>query len=274
MTLPTGLIGVIRCILSELVELLRLIKFLFFRGSHKNSGKKDGDSLGDNKFSFQSIFLRILLWVGVIVLIVWIVRQFRQWSKKNPVDILSSSSSPISSRGILDHFLYLFLTRHPSSVGYTPPPASPPPPPPSSSSSSLSSIPPIPKEEKLSKGERACKEYVEEYFGKSFTRCRPDFMQNPVTKENLELDLYNEELKLAIEYNGRQHYEYVPFMHTTKESFYSQQYRDLIKQDLCKKNGIELIIVPYKIPDSEIPRFMENEITKIGKNIKNIELPI
>lgn len=251
----TGMIGVIRCILSELVELLRLIKLLFFRRSHENTGGED------KKVSFPSTFLRLLLWVGVIVLIVWIVQRFRRWIKKNPEEnVLSSSTSPISSRGILDHFLYLFLTRHPSSVGYTPPPPSP------SLSSSPSSTSTTPKEEKLSKGERACKEYVEEYFGKSFTRCRPDFMQNPVTKENLELDLYNEELKLAIEYNGRQHYEYVPFMHTTKESFYSQQYRDLIKQDLCKKNGIELIIVPYKIPDSEIPRFMENEITKIGKN--------
>ena len=99
-------------------------------------------------------------------------------------------------------------------------------------------------------GEAECKRIAEAYFQKPFVKARPDALRNPVTGENLELDLYNAELKLAIEYNGRQHYEHVPHFHgPTKEKFYNQKYRDLLKQQMCEKAGIHLITVPYSCTD-------------------------
>lgn len=117
----------------------------------------------------------------------------------------------------------------------------------------------------MSKGESKCKEFIEFFFQQPFEKCRPQFLQNPVTKENLELDLYNTDLKLAIEYNGSQHYHYNSFMHgNSKDRFYNQQYRDLIKHDLCKKNGIQLIVVPYTVPESGIAGFIFEELKKLG----------
>lgn len=116
-----------------------------------------------------------------------------------------------------------------------------------------------------SKGEISCKQFIEFYFQKPFVKVRPDFLKNPVTQENLELDLYNEELHLAVEYNGSQHYQYNSFMHKqSRDRFQNQQYRDLIKRDLCKKAGITLVIVPYTIEQDDIPAFLFEEFQRIG----------
>lgn len=116
-----------------------------------------------------------------------------------------------------------------------------------------------------SKGEQMCKNFVEFYFQKPFDKTRPDFLKNPVTGENLELDLYNPDLKLAIEYNGSQHYHYNSFMHkNSRDKFQNQQYRDLIKQDLCRKAEITLVIVPYTVPHEQIGGFLLEEFKRLG----------
>jgi hypothetical protein len=118
-----------------------------------------------------------------------------------------------------------------------------------------------------SKGEHMCKSFCEFYFQKPFNKTRPDFLKNPVTGENLELDLYNEELKLAIEYNGAQHYHYNSFMHkNSRDKFQNQQYRDLIKKDLCGKADITLVVVPYTIPHDKIGEFLLEEFKRLGHN--------
>jgi len=118
---------------------------------------------------------------------------------------------------------------------------------------------------KESKGEKKCREFLEYLFGKPFVNCRPEFMINPVTNQPLELDCYNEELKLAIEYQGQQHYTFNKMMHqNSKHCFQNQQYRDHIKRDLCKQNGIQLVEVPYNIPEEKIPDFLYLELKKLG----------
>lgn len=116
-----------------------------------------------------------------------------------------------------------------------------------------------------SRGEASCKEFIEFYFQKPFAKIRPDFLKNPVTGENLELDMYNEDLRVAIEYNGSQHYHYNPFMHgNSKDKFRNQQYRDMLKKDMCQKNNIVLITVPYTVSEEEIGPFLFEELKKHG----------
>ena len=115
---------------------------------------------------------------------------------------------------------------------------------------------------KDSKGEIACREYLQNRFQLPFPKCRPKFMFNSVTGSNLELDMFNKELRIACEYNGRQHYEYVPYLHgNNKENFYAQKYRDNMKREICQKLGIFLIEVPYTVKEDEIPDFVENELS-------------
>jgi hypothetical protein len=266
--------GIVRCLVQEFLELMRLLKLLF--PVKRNKNKIETESSNVSLFPLFPLLIRLFLFAFLIFIGWWIYHKIRTFWLSFPTfspcsPSSSSSSLPTdSANGIFNHFLYLFLTRHPSSIAYSSPPP-PPPPSPSIIPSALPLSSETTTTTKCSKGEKACKEYVEEYFGKPFRKVRPDFMQNPVTKDNLELDCYNEELKLAIEYNGRQHYEYTPFMHSTRETFYAQQYRDLIKQELCRKNNIHLITVPYKIPESDIPAFLENELTQLNFRKREVQ---
>lgn len=113
-----------------------------------------------------------------------------------------------------------------------------------------------------SKGEIECRRVLEKIFNKPFNKARPNFLNNPVTggNFNLELDCYNEELKIAVEYNGVQHYKYVPYFHKNKEAFLNQKYRDDMKRRICKEKRIILIEVPYSVKVENIEMFIKNEL--------------
>lgn len=117
---------------------------------------------------------------------------------------------------------------------------------------------------KESKGETICRRYLEQRFNKPFPKIRPDFLRNPVTggDYNLELDCYNNELKLAVEYNGVQHYKFSPYFHRNKEAFLNQKYRDEMKRVKCRDAGIYLIEVPYSVPHESIENFLDDELKK------------
>jgi len=106
------------------------------------------------------------------------------------------------------------------------------------------------KSAKKSKGELLCKKAIEEIYGVPFYCVRPDFLKNPETGRNLELDLYNDDLKIAVEYNGIGHYVYPNPFHKTKEDFLNQVRRDQFKIETCDQNGIYLISVPYNVPNN------------------------
>jgi hypothetical protein len=115
-----------------------------------------------------------------------------------------------------------------------------------------------------SNGERECRRVLESLFGKEFPKIRPSFLRNEVTGRNLELDCSNESLKLAVEYQGRQHSVYDAYVHKNKEAFWNQQYRDQIKQRLCKENGWTVIEVPHTVPNEQIEMFLRSELRKHG----------
>jgi hypothetical protein len=102
-----------------------------------------------------------------------------------------------------------------------------------------------------SAGEQRVRLFLERYFKLPFNKVRPDFLENTVTGHNLELDCYNDDLKLAVEYNGRQHYEFTPRFQANKEAFYNQRYRDELKKIWCREHGITLLTVPYTEKDIE-----------------------
>jgi hypothetical protein len=122
--------------------------------------------------------------------------------------------------------------------------------------------PPVRKD---SAGEIRSRAFLESYFGKTFPKSRPDFMVNPVTgsRYNLELDCYNPELRLAVEYNGAQHYNYIPFFHKNKEAFYNQKYRDELKRIRCKELGIVLIEIPYT-KEKQLEAFLREQLQANG----------
>ena len=119
---------------------------------------------------------------------------------------------------------------------------------------------------KDSRGEVECRRVLEKIFKKEFRKSRPKFLNNPVTggRYNLEIDCYNDELRLGLEYNGRQHYEFISFFHKNKEDFLNQKYRDVIKKNMCKDNNVILIEVPYTIKIEDIEYYIIKKLKEIG----------
>lgn len=67
-------------------------------------------------------------------------------------------------------------------------------------------------------------------------------MKNPNSGKNLELDGYCEELGIAFEHHGIQHYK--KLSHLKNEVFQNRVKLDKIKIELCEKAGINLLIIP------------------------------
>lgn len=63
--------------------------------------------------------------------------------------------------------------------------------------------------------------------------------------EKLRLDVYCPKYKLGLEFHGIQHFKYSPLFFDSKESFLEAQKRDQRKIELCKENGIALVVFRY-----------------------------
>lgn len=124
----------------------------------------------------------------------------------------------------------------------------------------------------------ACSIYITELItiktithllGKPFEKCRPDWLINPISEYPMELDGYNEELKIAVEYNGKQHYEFSNFFHSTLDKFNAQLSRDNLKRQLCKEHDIFLIEVPYTVEIKDIAKFISDKLFSIGLDVEH-----
>lgn len=70
--------------------------------------------------------------------------------------------------------------------------------------------------------------------------------------ERFVLDYLIPAANLAVECQGRQHDEFVPFFHANRQGFHAQQDRDSRKRRWCELNNLHLIEVPHGLGDAEI----------------------
>ena len=126
---------------------------------------------------------------------------------------------------------------------------------------------PAPSEVGDSEGEIECRRVLNSIFNRPFHKDRPEFLNNPVTggRFNLELDCVDHGLKIACEYNGAQHYKYIPYFHQNKHHFQTQKYRDEMKRRMCTDEGYLLIEVPYTTKKKDIENFIRTELSKAGR---------
>ena len=88
-----------------------------------------------------------------------------------------------------------------------------------------------------SKLQKATKAFLKKYWHKHIV-----FEEFPVVGTRLSLDFYNANKKIAIEVQGRQHTQNVPFFHgKNKINYINQLKRDADKLEFCKINNIKLI---------------------------------
>jgi len=117
------------------------------------------------------------------------------------------------------------------------------------------------------KSENKCRSIIENIYKQPFPSIRPDFLRNPVTGKNLELDMYNENMKLAFEYNGVQHYKYTPFFHRNYNDFLKQKLYDKYKKSVCKRLGITLITIPYTVKYKDLNKWITLRCLKLKQYI-------
>lgn len=107
--------------------------------------------------------------------------------------------------------------------------------------------------------EGECREIFESLLGVKMPNSGADWLP-----PRRRLDGYNEELRLAFEYNGAQHYRYVPHFHRggPQDLEQQQQDRDRAVEAACVESWVALIVIPYTVADLE--RFIRKELFQLG----------
>ena len=111
------------------------------------------------------------------------------------------------------------------------------------------------------KHEHRCREILEDiYYPHKFPSSRPNFLKNPSTGKNLEIDCYNHQLKIGLEYQGRQHTEYMPYFHRTRQDFEYQLHKDKYKKMQCQRVGIKMIYVPHTVKYDDLFTYIQSQL--------------
>jgi len=93
-------------------------------------------------------------------------------------------------------------------------------------------------------GERLCRFIMESIFNTKFPKSRPDWLIG--SKGNLlEYDGYSQELNLAFEYHGQQHYREVSHFHKRRRSFEDQKIDDNEKLVSSEIRNVKVVVFPY-----------------------------
>lgn len=66
-----------------------------------------------------------------------------------------------------------------------------------------------------------------------------------IPESRLFCDFVIPSVRLVIECNGKQHYEFNTYFHKYHIDFVNQQNRDQMKRDFCEINNLVLVEVPY-----------------------------
>jgi hypothetical protein len=115
------------------------------------------------------------------------------------------------------------------------------------------------------RAESMCRRVIELMFKSTFVLAHPEWLRSPVTGRTLELDGYNQELGIAFEYQGVQHYEAIGYFE--KDQVERTRERDRIKAGICWDHGVSLIVVPafHDLNDVEgVLRQIETAVTRAG----------
>lgn len=112
-------------------------------------------------------------------------------------------------------------------------------------------------------GEALSREVLEHLLSTEFDKVRPTWLtDNEGTR--LELDGYSQELQLAFEYQGQQHYEFVPLFHKDEEEFRTQSLRDKVKREVCQSKQIKLIEIPYTIETHNLEAYLRQRLSDLN----------
>ena len=112
--------------------------------------------------------------------------------------------------------------------------------------------------------ERVCREYFKIIFQQEFPKKKPKWLISEIGNR-MELDGYNEEMQLAFEYHGEQHYNPIPYFYEKQnKSFEKRVMRDKLKENICQKHDVTLIVIPHTVSPENIQQFIIKECKNNG----------
>lgn len=118
--------------------------------------------------------------------------------------------------------------------------------------------------------ERICRGIFEALFQVSFPKARPDWLKND--RGNwMELDGYSEDIGIAFEYHGIQHYAFKSFFHNEEDFWVQRQQDDRRRAELCRTKSIRLFEIPYTIYHEDIESFVREASKEMGITIPRQE---
>lgn len=88
---------------------------------------------------------------------------------------------------------------------------------------------------------------IESILQSNFPKTKPEWLKYPLTGRFLELDGYNDPIKIAFEYQGPHHYKPFYYDDYNQVNFEKTIKRDDFKRKKCEEMGVLLIIVPHWI---------------------------
>ena len=130
------------------------------------------------------------------------------------------------------------------------------------------------KAKKVNKHEEETRRIFHEIFRVPFKSVRPNWLKNPTTNKNLELDGFNTTIEtpigkgLAFEYDGQQHAKYTPHFHKGGiDEFQYQIAKDSWKDEKCKQKGVLLIRIPHFVSFPDLERYIRMMLKRKGVEI-------
>lgn len=96
-----------------------------------------------------------------------------------------------------------------------------------------------------SRSEAAVIKVLEDITGKKFPTVNPSWLI--WRGRTLELDGYNDSIKVALEFSGPLHTKWSP-QYESYKTYFERIVKDIVKIRLCKKNNVHLIVIDMSLP--------------------------
>jgi len=115
------------------------------------------------------------------------------------------------------------------------------------------------KTNKMSKGEMAIQNWIveREYFFKREYTVK-------INDSNLRFDFYVPDFNCLIEFDDKQHFDFVLFFHKEEQDFITAHQRDLMKDDFARKHNVNLFRIPYW-QENQIPNILNDTFEFLSK---------
>jgi len=113
-----------------------------------------------------------------------------------------------------------------------------------------------------SKSEEMARTVLEQVFGISFPKKRPQWLISEDGRR-LELDGFNEELKVAFEYQGQQHFDTKGVYGGTEEQLRHRKRIDGTKRRLCRAQSIFLVEIAYTVKPEDFKEELHKELRRL-----------